>query len=145
MRATKFERINTNAWMLLNSTVGINKEKIMSDMYVKHKESKLSIKPKILLGAMALAVIVGLSTAAYAASGNTDSKNVSLSGQMIVFDPFTLKSTRVSVTRSESKNVSDPGLDILLSKILDDDVRPKIRIPYRPAVRSAFKPAFVIR
>ena len=126
--------------MLLNSTVGINKEKIMSDMYVKHKESKLSIKPKILLGAMALAVIVGLSisTAAYAASGNTDSKNVSLSGQMIVFDPFVLKSTRVSVTRSES----DPGLDMLLTKLLSE--RPKIRIPYRPAVRSAFRPPLIL-
>lgn len=110
----------------------------MSDMYVKHKESKLSIKPKILLGAMALAVIVGLSTAVYAASGNTDSKNVSLSGQMIVFDPFVLKSTRVSVTRSES----DPGLDMLLTKLLSE--RPEIRIPYRPAVRSAFKPALIL-
>jgi len=136
VRATKFERTNTNAWMLLNSTVGINREAIMSDMYVKHKESKLSIKSKILLGAMALAVIVGLSTATYAALGNTDNKNVSLSGQMIIFDPFTLKSTRVSVTRSES----DPGLDMLLTKILS--VRPQIRIPFRPAVRSAFRPAF---
>ena len=126
--------------MLLNSTVGINKEKIMSDMYVKHKESKLSIKSKILLGAMALAVIVGLSTAAYEASGNTDSKNVSLSGQMIVFDPFTLKRTRVSVTRSES----DPGLDMLLTKLLSVSERPEIRIPYRPAVRSAFKPALIL-
>lgn len=125
--------------MLLNSTVGINKEKIMSDMYVKHKESKLSIKSKILLGAMALAVIVGLSTAAYAASGNTDNKNLSLSGQMIVFDPFTLKSTRVSVTLSES----DPGLDMLLTKILS--VRPQIRIPFRPAVRSAFRPPLILR
>jgi hypothetical protein len=125
--------------MLLNSTVGINKEKIMSDMYVKHKESKLSIKSKILLGAMALAVIVGLSTAAYAASGNTDNKNVSLSGQMIVFDPFALKSTRVFVTRSEG----DPGLDMLLTKMLLD--RPEIRIPYRPAVRSAFRPPLVLK
>ncbi|NQT00577.1 MAG: hypothetical protein HQ580_00995 [Planctomycetes bacterium] len=113
----------------------------MSDMCMKNQESKLRcFKSKILLGALALAVIIiGLGTVANAASDNKSDKL--LSGQMSTFDPFTLKSTRVAVTRSE--NESDPGLDILLAEMIY--VSPAIRIPYRPALRTPFRPLLILR
>lgn len=114
----------------------------MKNVWLRNKKSKLSLYSKILLGTLALAVIVGLGSAAYGASDNTDNKtNVLLLKPMDIFNPFTLitlKSTRVTVTRSESKNESDPGLDILLAARLF--ARPPIRIPYRPALRSPYKP-----
>ena len=92
-----------------------------------------------------MAVIVGLGSAVYGASDNTDNKtNVLLLKQMGIFDPFTLKSTRVTVTRSESENESDPGLDILLLAEVKY-VSPAIRIPYRPALRSSFRPPRILR
>ncbi len=114
----------------------------MSDKCIGKGE--LSLKSKVLLGASALAFIVGLGSAAYGASDNTDNKtNVLLLKQMGIFNPFTLKSTRVPVTRSESENESDPGLDILLAEKIY--VSPAIRIPYRPALRSPFRPPLILR
>ena len=116
----------------------------MKNVWLRNKKSKLNLNSKILLGALALAVIVGLGSAAYGASDNTDNKtNVLLLKPMGIFDPFTLKSTRVNVTRSESENESDPGLDILLAEM--KYVSPAIRIPYRPALRSPFRPPLILR
>ncbi len=114
----------------------------MSDKCIGKGE--LSLKSNVLLGALALAVIVGLGSAAYGASDNTDNKtNGLLLKQMGIFDPFTLKSTRVTVTRSESENETDPGLGILLAEM--KYVSPAIRIPYRPALRSPFRPPLILR
>jgi len=113
----------------------------MKGMWMRNKKSKVSLNSKVLLGALALVVIVGLGSAAYAASDNKSDKL--LSGQMSTFDPFTLKSTRVTVTRSGSENESDPGLDILLAEM--KYVSPAIRIPYRPALRSPFRPLLILR
>ena len=116
----------------------------MKNVWLRNKKSKLSLNSEILLGALALAVIVGLGSAAYGASDNTDNKtNELLLKQMGIFDPFTLKSTRVPVTRSESENESDPGLGILLAEMIY--VSPAIRIPYRPALRSPFRPPLILR
>lgn len=116
----------------------------MSDKCIGNEKGELSLKSKVLLGALALTVIVGLGSAAYAASDNTDNKtNELLLKQMGIFNPFTLKSTRVPVTRSESKNEIDPGLDILLTEM--KYVSPAIRIPYRPALRSPFRPPLIFR
>lgn len=117
----------------------------MSDKCIGKGELSLkSIKSKVLLGALALTVIVGLGSAAYGASDNTDNKtNELLLKPMGIFDPFTLKSTRVTVTLSESENESDPGLGILLAAKIY--VSPAIRIPYRPALRSPFRPPLILR
>ena len=114
----------------------------MSDKCIGNEKGKLSLKSKVLLGALALTVIVGLGSAAYGASDNKT--NVLLLKQMRIFDPFTLKSKRVTVTRSENENVIDPGL-------LDKLLAPKIyvipdivRVPYRPALRSSFRPPLIL-
>ena len=103
----------------------------MKNVWLRNKKSKLSLYSKILLGTLALAVIVGLGSAAYGASDNTDNKtNVLLLKPMDIFNPFTLitlKSTRVTVTQSESE--SEPSLDTLLTEILY--VRSTIQIPFR--------------
>ena len=103
----------------------------MNDMCMKNKKGKRSLKSEILLGRLALAVIIGLGTAAYAASPKNSDK--SLSGE--TFDPFTLQSTRVSVAQSESKLV-EPIKALLL---------PPVRIPFRPPLRSLFRPPLVLR
>ena len=116
----------------------------MKEKCLRNKKSKLSLNSEILLGALVLVVIVGLGSAAYGASDNTDNKtNGLLLKQMGIFNPFTLKSTRVTVTRSESENESDPGLDILLAKMIY--VSSTIQIPYRPALRSPFRPPLILR
>lgn len=114
----------------------------MKNVWLRNKKGKLSLNSKILLGTLALAVIVGLGSAAYGASDNTDNKTDGLLlKQMGIFNPFTLKSTRVTVTRSESENERDPGLDILLAEM--KYVRPPIRIPHRPVLRSPFRPPLI--
>ncbi len=119
----------------------------MKDVWIRNNKNKIGLKSKILLGGLALAVIIGLGTAAYGASDNTDNKNKLLLGQMSLFDPFTLQSTRVSVARSESKSESDPGMDIiLLAEAMKIKLQPlQIRIPFRPALRSPFRPPLVLR
>jgi len=103
-------------------------------MWVRNKKSKFSLKSKILLGALTLVVMVGLGTAVRAASDNADNENALLFGQMSFFDPFTLRSTGVSVTQSESE--SNVGSAVLLGD--------PVRIPFRPALRSPFRPPLVL-
>jgi len=118
----------------------------MKDLWIRNKKNKFGLKSKILLGGLALAVIIGLGTAAHGASDNTNNKNKLLLGQMSLFDPFTLQSTRVSAARSESKSESDPGMDIiLLAEAMKMKPQPPIRIPFRPALRSPFRPPLVLR
>lgn len=108
----------------------------MSDKCIGNEKGKLSLKFKALLGALALTVIVGLGSAAYGASDNTDNKTNTNVLLLKLFDPFTLKSTRVTVTQSESE--SDPSLDTLLTEILY--VRSTIQIPFRLPLRSTSRP-----
>ena len=134
----------------------------MSDKCIGNEKGELSLKYKVLLGALALTVIVGLGSAAYGASDNTDNKtNVLLLKPRGIFilDPFTYKSTLVTVTRSESENESDPGLDTdtLLAEIyvlsamipyraaLRSPYRPALRYTYRPALRLPFRPPLILR
>lgn len=100
----------------------------MKETCVRNKKSKLSLNSEILLGALALVVIVGLGSAVYAASDNTDDNTTFL------FDPFMLR-TITSVTGSSSSPV-------ILSGPAN---RPPIWIPFRPSLRSPFRPPWVPR
>lgn len=115
----------------------------MSDECIGNEKGKLTLKPKVLLGALALAVIAGLGTGVYAALATSADK--SLSGQTGILDPFTLQSTRLSVTQSVSGSESNSDMVpvILLGEItrLPDE----IRIPFRPALRTPFRPPLVLR
>lgn len=102
----------------------------MKETYRRNKKSKLCLYSKIVLGTLALVVIVGLSSAAYAASDNTD--NNTTSSQMGLFNPFTLM-TITPVTESS------PGTVISSSAIM----QPPILIPFRSPPRSPFRPPWV--
>src|SRR4030042_852263 len=82
-------------------------------------------KPAILLIVLALTILAGVSTVAYAQSNNTQ-----LQDERGIFNPFTLNF--ILVTQSNPNPV-----------ILSEDVRPPIRIPVRPALRSYFRPPLV--
>jgi len=132
---------------LANTTVEErNREVIVSNKYIGNEKDKISLSSKVLLVALALAVIVGLGSAAYGTSDNTDNKtNILLLKPMGIFDPFTLKSTRVTVTRSVSENERYPGLDLNILLAEMKYARPSIRIPYRPVLRSPFRPPLLYR
>jgi hypothetical protein len=80
----------------------------------------------IVVVVLVLAVMAGLGTAAYAASGNT----AQLEDEIGVFNPFTLNVIEVS---------SDSGSTAAVSSV----ARPAIRIPVRPVLRSFFRPPLV--
>lgn len=93
----------------------------MKDVSVRNKGNKLSLRSKILLGALALAVIAVLGTVVRAAQDEV------LFNQVSFFNPFTLR-TIVSVAQSDSGTI-----------ILDEP----IRISGRPPLRSAARPEWV--
>ncbi len=102
----------------------------MKKTCMRNKKSKLSFNSEILLGALALVVIVGLGSAVYAASDNTDNNTTFSRGSL--FNPFTLR-TVTPVTGSSSSPVILSG----------PTTRPPIWVPFRPALRSPFRPPWV--
>jgi len=88
------------------------------------------MKLVIFVVALAVAVMAGFGTAAYAASDS--STDIQLQDDRGVFDPFTLNTVFISVTAS--------GSNAAVSSIV---TRPPIRIPIRPALRSYFRPPLV--
>ena len=102
----------------------------MKEMCVRNKKNKLSLYPEIILGT--LAVIVALSSAAYAALDNTDNENKPLSGQMRLFDPFALRTITPVTGSSSNPAISNSGIRLS-----------PVRIPFRPALRSPYRPPWV--
>ena len=113
----------------------------MKDVLVKSNKGKFSIISAILLGALALAVIAGLGAAARADAASGSTTNRALLGELRLFNPFTLESTRMPAVDSESGTEADLGPVVLLGTML----RPPIRIPYRPPLRSPFRPPLIWR
>ncbi len=83
-------------------------------------------KLAILLIALALTALMGVSKVAYAQSNNA------LQDERGIFDPFTLNTIIISVTETSP--------DAVVSSVV---TRPPIRIPVRPALRSYFRPPLV--
>ncbi len=105
-----------------------------------------SLRSKVLLGALALAVIVGLGAGVYADSANISADN-SLSGQTSIFNPFNLTKTTTPATLRTpfrpvlTSNLSDLQPFILLGEVTSlTKMMPTVRIPIRPILRSAFCP-----
>ncbi len=95
----------------------------MNNMCMGSEKGKLSLKSELLLGALAMVLIVGL-TGVHAASAKAKDADDAPSGQM--FDPFTLQS--LSGTESQ-----------ILSLGLNNAPQ-RIHIPSRPVCRSPFRP-----
>ena len=108
-------------------------------LFVRSTKSKFGIMSKIWLGAVVLAVIVGLGAAAHAgaASSSTIDKKLLLD-ELSLFNPFTLQSTNIKTAESGNGTEADSGPIVLLGA--GPTSRPPIRIPYRPPLRSPFRP-----
>ena len=128
---------------LLETLALKDKEIIMSDTYIGNENG--SLRSQVLLGALALAVMVGLSTGVYAASANQSADN-SLSGQTSIFDPFNLTKTTPTTLRTPfrpvlASNLVDLQPFIILGGMTNlTFTMPTVRIPIRPVLRSAFCP-----
>jgi len=125
-----------------------DKEIIMSNMCIGNDKGRL--RSKVLLGALALTVMVGLGTGVYAASANKSADNL-LSGQTSIFDPFNLTKTmpttlRIPFRPVPASNLGDPQPMILLGEMTNlTKIMPTVRIPFRPVLRSCFRPDFIFR
>ena len=142
------DKLSLKCKVLLGALALKDKEIIMSNMCIGN--GKGNLRPKILLGALALAVMVGLGTGVYAASANK-SADMSLSGQTSIFDPFNLTTTMPTTLRTPFKpvpasNLSDPQPMIILGEMFNSiKIIPTVRIPFRPVLRSSFRPDFMSR
>jgi len=135
-------KLSLKCKVLLEALALKDKEIIMSDMCIGNEKGRL--RSKVLLGALALAVMVGLGTGVYAASANK-SADKSLSGQTSIFDPFNLTKTMPTTLRTPfrpvpASNLGDTQPMILLTNLTK--TMPTVRIPVRPVLRSSFKPGF---
>ena len=104
---------------------------------------------KVLLGALALVVVVGLGTVVYAGAANVSADN-SLSGQTS-FDPFKLTTATPDTLRTPFRPVLTSNLGNLQPFILLGEMTtlakamPTVRIPDRPVLRSCFRPSFILK
>lgn len=140
---------------VFDTSVQLDKEIVMSEMYMRNMKSKLSFRCEILLGALVLAVLAGLGTAEYAAASGSKSQALP-PDKISIFDPFTLSCTIVTageISGSGSVNSGRFGNDRDSIKHLWRNVFGKltsarfhshlIRIPFRPVLRSPFRPPFM--
>jgi hypothetical protein len=87
----------------------------------------LILKNKILLGALVLLVFVYISTTSYAILD--DDSDEQLTGQTSFFDPFTLRTIEPVAENTSGLPVSGSVITL-----------PPVRIPFRPVIRSPFRP-----
>lgn len=92
----------------------------------KGRCEKVRFKIGVVVVVLALVVIAGFGTAAYAASGSA----AQLDDDKGIFNPFTLNVIQTS---------SDNGSTATVASV----ARPPIRIPVRPVLRSFFRPPMV--
>ncbi len=110
----------------------------MKNLLATNEKCKSTIVSKILIGALILAVVVGLGAVAHADAASDSTNNELVLGYLSLFNPFTLQSTSVSTTESGGGTEGDSGPILLLG--IGTTSRPPIRIPYRPSLRSPFRP-----
>ena len=103
----------------------------------------LGLVCEILLGALVLAIVAGLGTAAYAASANGGKVRVD---RISFLDPFTL-STVTYVTNSASNAISSIGAIVGTNQENSgskdnkgNNGKPPVWVPRRPPFRSGFRP-----
>ena len=107
-----------------------------------------NLRFKVLLGALALVIIVGLGTGVYAGAANVSADN-SLSDQ--TFDPFKLTTATPDTLRTPFRPVLTSNLGNLQPFILLGEMTtlakamPAVRIPDRPVLRSCFRPSLIFK
>jgi hypothetical protein len=126
-------------------------------IYESNSKSISSPNSKILLGALALAVVIGLGMAVQAAQKDADNETdtlLLLNRRMTLFNPFTLSTRTVSANTNATRigrdtTIGDESIfPTFLSEMASNDVergeivvsRPPIRIPFKPVLRSPCRP-----
>ena len=98
-------------------------------------KSKMSLKTKVLPVALVFIILVGLGTAVYGESEKKSDKTES--GQISLINPFEL----TVMTISDNRLVGSSKVSSIIELLSESSyVTPQIKIPYRPALRSAFRP-----
>lgn len=117
----------------------------MKKTWITNKKSRLSLSFGTVLAASILMICVGLSAVAFAASDGMGVKKELPYEFIRIFDPFELKSIPVRVNQIEDEDTEEtnPVSDIILFNLRKGGN--PIRIPYRPKVRSPFRPPLVGR
>ena len=111
----------------------------MKNLLRTNEKCRSTIVSKIILiGALTLAVVVGLGAAAHADTASDSTNEELLLGHLSLFNPFTLQSTSISAAESGTGTEGNSGPILLLG--IGTTSRPPIRIPYRPSLRSPFRP-----
>lgn len=91
---------------------------------------------RIMLSGFILCVLLGTASSISLAALASDAGQTTLGGlerPLRVFDPFSLRTILVSDVSASAQAIGSFEGD-------DSYLRPSIRVPYRPAVRSAFRP-----
>jgi len=102
-------------------------------MMKKTKHNKFGLISKLLLGALALAVMVGLGIVVQGARENGDKEPDSLlSRQTVLFNPFAPETGSLETKSSSGTNTFGAV-----------KTRPAIWVPLRPPVRSPFRPSWI--
>jgi hypothetical protein len=127
----------------------------MREVCIKERSGKVNFKFKTLLEGLFLLLFLGLGFSAQAAPNNVGSDtDQQTSGRISYFDPFNLttiyielSSSRMVVLRGPQRQpvrplvVTNPAMAASeISKTLQE-----IRIPFRPAIRSPYRPPLVLR
>ena len=120
----------------------------MSNMCIGNEKG--SLRSKVLLGALVLAVVVGFGTGVFAGATN-QRVDKSLSGQVSIFDPFSLTKTTPTTLRTPfrpvlASNLGDLQQPIILLGGMTNltFTMPTVRIPTRPVLRSCFRPDYIL-
>jgi hypothetical protein len=116
----------------------------MEDAARLNKKRTLSLTSKALMLSLILVIVAVVTSVAHSATASDNKQNVSdvsLSRLITLFDPFALKTYEY-----ESKGkvfLSTEGSSLLSNNTgstMHRMEKPQIRIPFRPEVRSVFKP-----
>lgn len=97
--------------------------------------NRVSLKTEVLLAALVLMILVGLGPAAYGESEKKSDKPES--DQINLIDPFELTVMTISDNRLEGSSKVSSIIQLLSESSY---MTPQIKIPYRPILRSAFRP-----
>lgn len=106
----------------------------MKNLVIKNKTKKFALISRVWIFTLFLAVVTFIASVGYAAS--TEKSKANQPKEVTVLDPFQL-----IIYKVDNQKISNIATERLLTSTVR--IRPKIRIPCRPILRSPFRPTFL--